>query len=784
MNPALLFKLRDDLVIAPSETNDDAIDEVPQKYMIKSPASGEIFELGKEEFFLANCLDGQASLNDIIQRFERAFDLVISEDYLRQFIQQIGEFGLLEALAPLPPPYPEMRSDAVPARERFSAGEPGLTQHSSKSSSSVLVQDKKRGIADAAESDRNSEHPRVSLSAAAKEPVVQPKIKPKKEDYWHWFDPTALLKFLDLLFSPFRPLMGVVVGLMLPAVLVAVTIFFKNQTLLWADIEQLKTPTSYLGSLLFHLLTINLLSRLALGTVCVHYGGEVKEFGLRLRFGIIPRFHIDLRCLNRFDRHAKLWCYGTSLLLRIGLFVLGMFAWIGFRGSGTELTMWAISLAQAGFIGFIIVSAPVGLSHGYRWFTTLMRLPTNLLPRSLLVFSSTIRGRPLPGTISQRDRGLLCFYGFFLLTCWIFITIKLTASIASGLASTFPNIFGQATPFLLGTLATLLFFRWVWTAILKGRVQPDREPIRESFDRSSEPSPVLANTAHPWEIHHSSAINPWLKRFKKGLWLIFCAVLGLILMMPYPYRPGGAVQLLPPQQQLVQVPTAGKVVDVYVSGANGQWLKSGQAVAKMTSTDLQNEQATLQAQVSEQQAEVQKQKSILGKVESEPRQEEVEVARRQIAVAQQSVLEASKQREEAQANSAIAQQKIQSAEVQLPYKLTQIDRFQQLYDEGAYTLQGVEEAQAQAEVTKAEIEEARKALQYADKKAETAAETLAIQERQLESAQAELALLQSDALPADVDTATQEINAAQARLQALQQNMQAMRRLSFRAWRL
>lgn len=840
MNSALPFKLRSDLTITPAI----ATDSNPDVYMIKQPSSGEIFELGKEEFFLAQCLDGQASLAEIVQRFGLEFGLSISEEYLQQFIEQIGDYGLLESL-----PSASIARDAesrdVESRDvescdaesrdvenRNGRGRTGGyangQTHYSTNSETAEVGSASAGVAytglasavSAGRSFDSNDSPRSPTAVAVRgRDSAQTKpafssaraanfltdadagdddlsldAKTRNSDRWYWFNPTPLLRVIDTLFSPLRPFMGVLVWLLLPAILVGGTIFFKNQDLLWQDIERSRSPGSYIGTLLFHLVTINLASRLAIGTVCAHYGGEVKEFGLRLRFGLIPRFYIDASSANRFDRRAKLWTYGTALLLRITLFLVGIFTWIVFRGSSTQLAIAGISMAQAGFIGFIIVSAPVRASFGYRWFTTLIRQPANLLQRAFAVFGATIRRKPLPSTISLKSRFVLWMYALLLVCCWGFIAIKITTSIASGLNSTFPDVFGRATPFLLVAGVAFLFIRWFWDAKLKGLVtskgsrlddsradghsmMPVSMTPRSMSPRSMSSAADAGDIRYPWETQYprsqrshfwTSLRTPW---FKRSLWLLALMGAVIFLMKPYPYRPGGAVQLIPPQQQQIQVPIAGQVTAVYFDGADGQWIEAGTPVALMAATNLQNDVATLKEEILEQQAEIQKEQSALAKVEAGPRPEAVEVARRQVAIAQGEVQEAQKQLEASEANRAIAQQKIETAQVQMPFRLAQVERFQSLYEEGVYSAQGVEEAQAQVDVTKEEVIEAQQAYNYAIKQTETAQQSLAIKQRELEGAQAELNLAQSGALPEDIEAATQEVNAAKAQLRALQQNL-------------
>ncbi|HEY9878335.1 MAG TPA: efflux RND transporter periplasmic adaptor subunit [Leptolyngbyaceae cyanobacterium] len=750
MTQGLPLKLRSDLVITPLQDKENA----SERYMVKDPISGEIFEFGEEEFFLCQCLDGNSRPSEIIQRFESQFGLSLTPDYLQQFVLDIEEFGLLERVRD----FPSVRSATQSTASLAPTASPTLMAERNGTKTSV-------GVLDVENPFRQSfTEEDLFLSAA---PQLgsddEDGDEESKGDRWCLFNPTPLLKLLVGLFSPIRPFMRFLVWLLVPAVIIATILFFKNQALLWQDIALLKEPTSYLGSLLGNLLTINLISRLAIGAVCVYYGGEVQEFGLRLRFGFLPRFYIDTHSITRFNRRAKLWTYGTALLLRVVLFVLGIALWFGFRNTGTHLSTWAISLAQAGFIGFIIVSIPIRTSYGYRWLTTYANLPPTLLRQALHVFTSTFRRQPLPTTISAKSRFSLWCYALLIVICWSFFAVKITLSIGIGLASSFPNIFGQATQFLLVCLVALLIFRWFWD-----------QHFQTSKSRSVPTgltSASISQTDYSWPNRPRSKPNRWVAWLKRGIVTGVLVAVGFALVMPYPYRPGGQIQLLPPDQQLVQAPVSGQVTTVFFNGGDGQWLKAGTVIASMVSTELQNEIATLQEQVRQQQAEIEKQKSALDKVKAGPRSEEVEVSQRQVAIAQQAVQEAQKQFEVSQANIGILQKQLETAQIQFDFSRREVERLEQLYAQGGYALQQVETVRAEAETHRMEGLQVQEQLKQARKQVESAAQNTAIKSRELERAEAQLNLVLSGSSPEDIRAAEQSVASAQAQLASLQQNL-------------
>ncbi len=74
------------------------------RYLIRSRASGESFELGPEEHFLLERLDGRRSGAAIGQEFAEHFGEPLSADDLHEFVELATERGLLAPSPPVPLP--------------------------------------------------------------------------------------------------------------------------------------------------------------------------------------------------------------------------------------------------------------------------------------------------------------------------------------------------------------------------------------------------------------------------------------------------------------------------------------------------------------------------------------------------------------------------------------------------------------------------------------------------------------------------------------------------------
>jgi hypothetical protein len=740
MSKKLVARLREDLTI----TQTYQIKNQSNAYLINNPISGETFEFGEEEFFLCKSLDGIATAEEVIANFNNSFSKGLTEQDLDEFIEQINQLGLLEVINNL-----ERESSLISAEN-------------------------------------------LSYPEELEEARLIQNSKAQKKEQWCLFNPEKIFRFLVTLLIPFRFVFIALVWSLILAVPIAGFTFFDNQTLLFQDIALLKTPLSYFSSLLFSLILVNFLGRIALGTVFTYYNGSVKEFGIRLKFGIIPRFYIDKSAIKYFDRQQKLWSYGTSILLRLFLFTIGVYIWYWFRGTGTELSLWGISIAQAGLIGLLLLCLPVRTSDGYHWFVLFFNLPPTILHRAIQVLIMTLKGQSVPTSISTKEKLFLIGYGLILLFLWVILFIKITTGIATGLEMSFPEIFGGATGFILLSVVAALILRWLLPKLSKilGKEKSKPQPNFSDINR------LELEESIPELPKGKSKFNLWLGR---GIRLLFLFGITFVLCLPFPYRPGGEIQILPPEQQQIQAPVSGKIVNVAFNGGDGKLIKAKTAIAKIRATDIENQILTLQEQVKQQQATLQERQANLNKLLAGARKEEVDVQQSQVNVAQEEVGAAKAQletiREEVRAALArvetakeeveASRQQLRSAIITAKYSDNEVLRLEELYNTGAIGLQQLEDTQKQAETDKINIEEKRNNLLAKEKtwqemrqnwlaitkKVEEVRQNLSAKEKNLETTQANLQLVLSGSPPEDIEGARQEVEAAAAELRRRQQDL-------------
>jgi putative peptide zinc metalloprotease protein len=678
----LLPRFRQDLSI-----NKKPWGEQGKTFEITDPVSGEQYELDAQTFFLFQSFDGFTSADQIVSKFNNFFDNSITTEELSQFFEQALEIGLLDNVDP---------STIAAFRSGFSNGRSRPA----------------RGY-DASNTDGDDD------------PWDEDSDKTNRYR-WTLFDPSKTFALVNRTVKPFRLLFLFLVYELFLGVPVALITFFDNQHLMSQDLAQLGESRSYFGRLIFSLFLINLLRCVIQGTLIAYYGGTAKTFGIRLRFSIIPRFFVDKSAIKNFDRNAKLWTYGSNLLFRLILIVLGVLIWYLFRGTGTQLAVNAIIITHSALISLILVSLPLRASDGYRWLMTFLRLPLTLMKLAILTFTSKVTRRPFPTSISEREQRRLFVYALALIGFWTYAFFRISSHIAAGLITSFPMIFGEATEVVITTLVVLLILRWGFYKFAKVRVGGNTDRLANAdFDPSHKSVPAESLKPH----------NIWLKR---GIRLLVLAAFVGVLVLPYPYRPGGEISLLPPEQQAIQAPVSGKVIEVLHKGGDGQLLPAMTPIATMVSSDLENLILTLQEQVTEQKAELQKQRALLDKLLAGPRNEEVEQAQARV--------------EEAAEEVKLAERQLETAKVTWIYSDKELKRIRQLPG-GLISELEIARAEKQAEVDRLRIKEHES--------------NLAAKKKSVEEAKAQLALLLSGTTKEDIEVARQEVARAEAELRRL-----------------
>lgn len=539
---------------------------------------------------------------------------------------------------------------------------------------------------------------------------------PRGDERWTLFNPDPLFLALARTLTPVRLFFRLLVLSLVVLVPLALYTLFENQALMQQDLARIGQSRSYFGRLLFSLVLINLLRCLVQGTLIAYYQGQVHAFGIRLRFGIIPRFFIDKSAIRDFNRSAQLWTWGANLLFRLVLVVAGTVLWFSLRDQGSALATHALVLTHAALISFLLVSLPLRASDGYRWLMTWRRMPLTTMKLALHILGARVRGNPIPTSVDPKRAWRLLLYAVALISFWTWAFIRISSHIAGGLIESFPQLFGEVTEALILLIVVLLMLRW---------------GLRR-FDRLRGGS----RTIEPDALDHKPQIS-WPPR------LLALALVVLVLALPFPYRPGGALSLLPPEQQVIQAPVSGKVIEVEQRGGDGSLIAAGETIAIMLADTLEQQILSVREQIREQEAALAQRQAQLAQTLAGSRPEMVAEARARAERAREQVR--------------IAEQQLETARTTSHYSDQELERMHSL-PKGLISEIEIARSEKQAAVDRLRILEHQTQV--------------VIQRKSLAEAEAQLQLLLNGASEQEIEIARQEVAESEAALRRLRQTLQ------------
>lgn len=722
---------REDLIITQTINPDDSV----KTYLIKDPISEETFEFGEAEYYLCQSMDGTATPAEIVANFKASYGHSMTEADFNSFSGQIFEFGLLESSKIPVSIAAAVTSEKTPLPVQSSQN---TTRIKDKVDSSPPPQKAKNNL------ENHSQSP--------------PKTTKKGPTYL-WILPNPATKFAALadFASPFNRIFLLSVWALIPGLPLALFTFFNNQTIFWKDLATSVEPLPYLATYLFNITFASLTAKVAQGMVFAHYGGKVKKFGLVLAAGFFPRFYLDREGMWKLTRQQQLWTFATPLVDRLIYFVIAVLIWYWTRSTGTNLRTLALLLAHASFLDFLLDGCPFWPVDGYVFMVAYFRLPPNFMGRAYQVWEMVFRRRPLPSSMTFREKIILLIYAPITILFWLAAVFIIALSIGKGLTENFAGIFGRATAGIL--IAIFL-------------IAASRQPI--AFFRKGLTKKNLSASAPENSVFPQKSPNKFkqLKFSKKRLiQLSFLIAFLILLCLPYPYRPGGQIQLLPPTQQNIQAQVDGKIIKVFYQGGDGQWLKAGAQVATMEAIDIENNVLTQQEQIKNQQAIVEKQQSNLNKLLATPRKEDVEVARQQVEVVKQDVEAARQQIEVRQQDVEVAKKSLETVISKANFSSREASRFEELYKGGVVSRQLFEDKQRQAETERINVEQSRQQVVAKETEVESSRRDLVTKQQTVQQRQANLKLVLSGPYPDDIKVARKELEAASAGLNRQQQQL-------------
>lgn len=381
------------------------------------------------------------------------------------------------------------------------------------------------------------------------------------------------------------------------------------------------------------------------GVMAKRFGRRVSEIGVAFMYYVLPVFYCDWTdAIFVTDRKKRFWGIGAGLYYQTVLWAVAVIMW-RLTLPGTNMNAFWLNLAFATSLGLFLFNAnPLVKMNAYLLLVNKVQVP-RLRERSLAAFGAWVMFRRPSEVFTAREKRWFIIYG---------LSVFCYAMFHLGLITYF--FWGNLVPLYegRGALASLLLMIFVM-----------HKPI---FGALATVPPIA------WLLDRRGGWARWTVRAAIPLAIL------IVLLIPYPYRTGGAFQFVPSHRAEIRTEVEGVIEEVLVR--EGDLVTAGQPVARLGSRTHARNLAAAQGRLEGARAR-------LAMVEEGPRPEQV----------------------------ASAESKVQSAAVEANWAAERAQRFEGLFKENLIAEQDYESAQAAREYAAAQLDESKATLVLAESKA-------------------------------------------------------------------
>lgn len=291
-------------------------------------------------------------------------------------------------------------------------------------------------------------------------------------------NPARALSLAAELLAPLRGLIRLVWPL---AGLAAVAAYFNWYDLL-ANLDLQLQTLSILHNLVLSMLTTNLISRLFMGVTMAYYEAPPQQFGLRLLYGVIPRFFVSTATIRQLDFPQQRACYAAPLLTRLSIFWLGILAWVMLRRTGSGLAGAGLVLGATGLGSFLFTLNPIWRADGYHWTAAYFRMP-DLREQSYRLVWLILRRKPIPEMLPESTIRGLIFYA----VASVAFTTGLILIVLSSIAYALEAQFRGAGVIMFAVIVSMML---LFLLSRRSRRSPARRKARRAAAGRALPHPV------------------------------------------------------------------------------------------------------------------------------------------------------------------------------------------------------------------------------------------------------------------------------------------------------
>lgn len=548
---------------------------VKQSYLIRDKLLGKTYDFEPWQFFVLEVLPGCESVEKLASIFEDRFGHPITQEQINALFASVMENDLLDT--------DDKEAFTHPLLASFiQKGKLTNSRSTAHNAEQVNINEQSETI-----------HPESTDLPGGIQDAIDLDSRIVKR-MWRIFDPRPALNLI----TPFLVPVKYCVYLLPVIVIAAIILIIKNQYLISKDMDRLLADTTFFSYIVFSMFSVNLIVVITKAIVAHNFRVNVSAFGIGIFLGFLPRFTIQSSHLRQLSRYERIWLHAAPLMVRLGLFSLGIFIWFYTRNTDSHLLQMGLMLTIICSFGFLFSANPLLKSDGYHLLSAFMNEPF-LRGKSYQALLNKLYGV----SYKEADSSLLMTYALAILVFLFLLIIGVVLFVGAYLQ----QIQLGGSSIILITLLGIYLFRLLLNQFRR---------INAAYERS-----VQYNRWRKRQLPEESVDKELDQKEQAGFAIYTKRALLLSLLvtlfLPYPYEPSGKFIIFPDQKQMIATDIAGIIEHVYFDG--GETVKKGTVIARLANKDLQFQVKIYTAKMKEQQA-------VINELKSRPKPQEVKLA--------------------------------------------------------------------------------------------------------------------------------------------------------------
>lgn len=381
--------LRPDLEITPPRPGAD-----PGVFLISDPENNSAFAVEELEWSICQSLDGQNSVEQILDGLDPNVRNQLPYDHLVSFLTQLENLGLL-------------RSDPDGGdHDRSLLVRPGRLKRWFSWPFRALIR-----LLFVMPGDL------LSRILEFRKNLAQPRqwkiARPDRFFYW-------LYRHLKWCFTRFFLVAAI------PWIAVGFYLLVTRWSAFWDANGMIWQASGFLRLLLVGVFCVHIPHQIAHALTLIHFHGRVQECGVRLILNVLPTFYCEISDARWIaEKSERLWVIFAGIFFQLLAFSTGMVGWALTTPFSAANTFW-MTFAATAFWGFVLNANPVIKRDMYFFLTGWLETP-ELRDRARDNLRAWVRWRVAPEALTVRRR--FFFKSYALLSNLVGIAVVVLAAL-------------------------------------------------------------------------------------------------------------------------------------------------------------------------------------------------------------------------------------------------------------------------------------------------------------------------------------------------------------------